>query len=182
MRTGETTTLKYRSFRDLPKLALRPRMPRQDIPSYKPCSSLWGQSLSLRRMASVQQRENLRLEGQVLGLTRTMVRSLSEERSITRPTNEEALHTPAPILNPRGSRQSYRDGKPPHFCLVSGREGLLCQDQTPVLQRWVPWPSPQWRWGPLVLMRGSLPPRRKAHRVAPLLSGRDAQRSALTPH
>ena len=82
-------------------------------------------SLTLRRMASVQQRENLRLEGQVLGLTRTMVRSLSEERSITRPTNEEALHTPAPIPNPRGSRQSYKDEKPLHFCLVSVREGLF---------------------------------------------------------
>ena len=75
-------------------------------------------------MASVQQRENLRLEGQVLGLTRTMVRSLSEERSITRPTNEEALHTPAPIPNPRGSRQSYKDEKPLHFCLVSAREWM----------------------------------------------------------
>ena len=63
------------------------------------------------------------------------MRCLSEERSITRPTNEEALHTPAPIPNLRGSRQSYRDGKPLHFCLVSGREGLVCQDQTPVLQR-----------------------------------------------
>ena len=72
-------------------------------------------------MASVQQRENLRLEGQVPGLARTMVRSLSEERSITRPTNEEALQTPAPIPNPRGSRQSDRDEKPLHFCLVSAR-------------------------------------------------------------
>lgn len=60
-------------------------------------------------MASVQQRENLKLEGQVPGLARTMVRSHSEERSITRPTNEEALQTPAPIPNPRGSRQSDRD-------------------------------------------------------------------------
>ena len=75
-------------------------------------------------MASVQQRENLRLEGQVPGLARTMVRSLSEERSITRPTNEEALQTPAPIPNPRGSRQSDRDEKPLHFCLVSAREWM----------------------------------------------------------
>ena len=75
-------------------------------------------------MASVQQRENLRLEGQVPGLARTMVRSLSEERSVTRPTNEEALYTPAPILNPRGSRQSDRDEKPLHFCLVSAREWM----------------------------------------------------------
>ena len=75
-------------------------------------------------MASVQQRENLRLEGQVPGLARTMVRSLSEERSVTRPTNEEALYTPAPILNPRGSRQSDRDEKPLHFCLVSARHWM----------------------------------------------------------
>ena len=65
------------------------------------------------------------MEGQVPGLARTMVRSLSEERSITRPTNEEALQTPAPISNPRGSRQSYKDEKPLHFCLVSVREGLF---------------------------------------------------------
>ena len=62
------------------------------------------------------------MEDQVPGLARTMVRSLSEERSITRPTNEEALQTPAPILNPRGSRQNYKDEKPLHFCLVSVRE------------------------------------------------------------
>ena len=65
------------------------------------------------------------MEGQVPGLARTMVRSLSEERSITRPTNEEALHTPAPIPNPRGSRQSYKDEKPLYFCVVSVREGLF---------------------------------------------------------
>ena len=64
------------------------------------------------------------MEGQVPGLARTMVRSLSEERSITRPTNEEALQTPAPIPNPRGSRQSYRDDKPLHFYLVSAREWM----------------------------------------------------------
>ena len=68
--------------------------------------------------------ENLRLEGQVPGLARTMVRSLSEERSITRPSNEEALQTPAPIPNPRGSRQSYRDQKPLHFYLVSVTEWM----------------------------------------------------------
>ena len=59
------------------------------------------------------------------GLARTMVSSLSEERSITRPTNEEALQTPAPISNPRGSRQTYKDEKPLHFCLVSVRERLF---------------------------------------------------------
>lgn len=54
---GEDWRDKHRKIQVIqrpPKLALRPRMPRQDIPSYKPCSSLWGQSLSLRRMASVQ--------------------------------------------------------------------------------------------------------------------------------
>ena len=65
------------------------------------------------------------MESQVPGLARTMVRCLSEERSITRPTNEEALHTPAPIPNPRGSRQSYKDEKPLYFCVVSVREGLF---------------------------------------------------------
>ena len=35
MRTGGTTTLKYRSFRDLPKLVLKPRTHRQDT-----CNSL----------------------------------------------------------------------------------------------------------------------------------------------
>lgn len=94
-------------------------------------------------MASVQQRENLQVGGSSPRTDQDHGESLSEERSVTRPTNEEALHTPTPILNPRGSRQSYRDGNLLIFCLVSGREELLCQGQTPVLQRWVPWPSPQ---------------------------------------
>ena len=54
-----------------------------------------------------------------------MVGSLSEEISITRATNEETLQTPAPIPNPRGSRQSYKDEKPLHFCLVSASEGIF---------------------------------------------------------
>ena len=61
-------------------------------------------------------------------------------------------------------------------------KGLFYQDQTSILRRVASWPSPSGKWGPSVLMRGSLPPRRKAHRVAPLLSGRDAQRRTLTPH
>ena len=126
MRTGGTTTLKYRSFRDLPILVLKPRTHRQDT-----CNSLLqvlefsmrSKSQSKKNgLSSVE--ENLRLEGQVPGLARTMVRSLSEERSITRPTNEEALQTPAPIPNPRGSRQSYRDQKPLHFYLVSVTEWM----------------------------------------------------------
>ena len=82
-------------------------------------------------MALVQSRANIRLERQDPGLARIMVRPLSEARSITRPTNEEALQTPAPILNPRGSRQSYRDEKPLHFCLVSAREGLFLSGWSP---------------------------------------------------
>lgn len=82
-------------------------------------------------MASVQRRANLRWEGQAPGLARIMVRPLSEERSITRPTKEEALQTPAPILNPRGSRQSNGDEKPLHFCLVSAREGHFLSGWNP---------------------------------------------------
>ena len=74
------------------------------------------------------------MEGQVPGLARTMVRSLIEEVSLD--PQMRRLYRPLPLfLTPVAPGRVNGDGKPLHFCLVSGREGLVCQDQTPVLQR-----------------------------------------------